>query len=127
MGEISNPIMSERAGMSLRDKPSAARVPNPTAMEVEASAIMTEFLTAPCQLGSVKNSLYHCVEYPTALKASISGVNVKYGRALNDSGTITKIGKIRKNSTHAQMILNAMYQLRSTNDRCGGKKAILFV
>ena len=59
MGDMSKPIISERAGISLRDNPKAARVPKVTATNVDANAIRTEFFTAPCQLGSVKNSLYH--------------------------------------------------------------------
>ncbi len=54
-------------------------------------------------------------------------MNVKYGRALKDNGTITNMGKIRKNSTSAQMTLNARYQVRSSGDKYGGKKAIVSI
>tara|TARA_B100000700_G_C14565150_1_gene632948 strand:- start:338 stop:619 length:282 start_codon:yes stop_codon:yes gene_type:complete len=90
--------------MCALESPKAAKVPKNVEIIVAKKAIITEFLTAPCQFKLVKNSSYHSKEYPSGSKASISLVNVKNGTALNDRGIITKRGNIKKNNTKTQMI-----------------------
>jgi len=46
------------------------------------------------------------VEYPAGSKDNISGVKVKNGTALKDSGMTTTIGAIRKKKMHPQIIRN---------------------
>ena len=58
--------------------------------------MMMLFFTAPCQFKLVKKSVYQRSEYPAGSSESISGVNVKYGTALNESGTMTTSGAMRR-------------------------------
>ena len=73
---------------------------------VAKNAMMTLFFTAPCQLRLVKKSVYQRSEYPAGSRESISGVNVKYGTELNERGTMTTSGAMRKKKMRPQMIRN---------------------
>ena len=106
MGDIKIPIIVVRKGICGRLNPSAANVPRPVANAVENTAIMTLFFTAPCQLALVKKSSYQRSEYPVGSNVSIFGVKVKYGTALNDNGTITINGAIKKKNTNAHSVRN---------------------
>ena len=77
IGEIKIPIIVVLNGNSFWLKPSAAKVPRETEIMVENTAITNEFLTAFCQLESLKKASYHRVEYPSGFNESISGVNEK--------------------------------------------------
>ena len=103
IGEIKRLIINVLYGICSLERPKAATVPKNVEIIVAKKAIINEFFTAPCQFKLLKNSLYQAREYPSESKASISLVNVKYGTALNDSGIITKSGKIKKKRTKKHM------------------------
>ena len=102
IGESSKLITRVFAGMLGRERPRAASVPKVVERSVAKNAMMTLFRTAPCQFRFEKKSSYHFNDYPAGSRDSISFVKVKKGTALNDSGTTTTNGKIRKKKIIAQ-------------------------
>ncbi len=62
IGEINSPMIVDLNGRSERLSPKAATVPRNVARMVEKNAMITLFLTAPCQFALVKKSLYHLRE-----------------------------------------------------------------
>ena len=97
IGDIRIAIITRRYGISGRDKPSAANVPNAVARMVEKNPIMIEFFAALTQaelsqtsahqllsrgasellIPKVKSKSYQRVEKPVGSRLNILGVNVK--------------------------------------------------
>lgn len=107
IGDMSKLMTNVFAGIVGRDRPRAASVPRVVDNIVAKKAIMTLFRTAPCQFKFEKKSSYHFSEYPAGSSANISFVNVKKGTALNDNGTTTTNGKIRKKKINPHKIRKA--------------------
>ena len=108
-------------GISERDRPSAAMVPNVVAKTVASVAIKNELAIDVCQISFDMKSSYHRIEYADALKANMSALKVKYGSALKLSGIITKIGAIRNKNTTAQIKTNNQCQMVSIGPACCGR------
>ena len=103
IGEISKPMTMPLYGISERERPSAAIVPNVVAKSVAKVAIKNEFPIERCQISLAMKSSYHRIEKADGFSANISDVKVKYGSELKLSGMITKIGAIRNKNTTAQI------------------------
>ena len=83
-------------GRRARVRPRAASVPSRVAATVVALATIRLLRSESCQGAEVKNSSYQRSDRPGSGK-------VRKPPALKDSGTMTRIGRIRKPSTRMQI------------------------
>ena len=77
IGEINNPINNPLQGISERESPSAASVPNITESKVDQSPIKKELPMALRQISLDQKSSYQRVEYASDFRASIFSLKVK--------------------------------------------------
>jgi hypothetical protein len=106
MGEISTAVSAVLPGNSARTRPTDASVPSAIATTVAAGDTMRLFITDRPHTGEVKNSSYQRSEKP----------DMGYIRklsALNDRGTMTRMGRIRKARMRKTRARCIQYQARS--------------
>src|SRR5690606_12604288 len=108
MGETITPMSSVWPGSRARLRPSAASVPSTVASAVVAPATIRLLRKDNCHGAEVKNSSYQRSDSPGSGK-------VRKVPELNDSGTMIRIGRIKKPRTRMQNAQSAWRHRLSVN------------
>src|SRR5690606_4911678 len=118
MGESNSAVISRRRGIASLLKPTAAMVPRTVAMTVAASPMKKLFWMASIQLPVVKMRSYQRSDQASGSRRNMPGVKLKNGSALNDRGTMTRIGRMRKNSTAQAQAATSQRAARCQGPQC---------